>query len=182
VVFYNGEEKRPEKEVLRLSDAFTNRTDAPELELVCTVYNINKNCNENLKRNCKILDEYMAFVDKVRESLKKEMPLEEAIADAIDTCIENHILEDFLRERRMEVQKVMTLDYTWERREELIRKEVREEGREEVRQIIKNMLKKNFSLETISECTSQPMDYIRQIAQEQGATEVFVHEENRYGK
>jgi predicted transposase/invertase (TIGR01784 family) len=89
----------------------------------------------------------------------------------------------------------MTLDYTWERREELIRREEREEGRalgrkegreeghrEEARQIIKNMLKNNFSLEIISECTNQPLDYISQIARELGTTEAFVQEETRYGK
>jgi predicted transposase/invertase (TIGR01784 family) len=129
----------------------------------------------------------MSFVDKVRENIKKEMLLEKAIPEAIDYCIENHILEDFLRERRMEVQKAMTLDYTWERREELIRREEREEGREEghreeARQIIKNMLKNNFSLEIISECTNQPIDYINQIARELGTTEAFVQEETRYGK
>jgi hypothetical protein len=45
---------------------------------------------------------------------------------------------DFLKNRRKEVTKNMVLDYTWERREEMIRKEEREEGREEgVRMLIK---------------------------------------------
>ena len=48
---------------------------------------------------------------------------------AIDDCIRNHILEEFFRKRRAEVVKVTQLDYTWERREELIRKEEYEEGR-----------------------------------------------------
>jgi hypothetical protein len=41
VVFYNGKETRPEKEILRLSDAFIHHTEEPELELKVTVYNIN---------------------------------------------------------------------------------------------------------------------------------------------
>ena len=56
--------------------------------------------------------------------------LQEAIERAIDDCIENHILEEFLKSRREEVVKVTQLDYTWERREELIRKEEYEEGLE----------------------------------------------------
>ena len=56
--------------------------------------------------------------------------MQEAIERAIDDCIENHILEEFLKLRRGEVVKVVQLDYTWERREELIRKEEYEEGLE----------------------------------------------------
>ena len=56
--------------------------------------------------------------------------MQEAIERAIDDCIEKHILEEFLKSRREEVVKVTQLDYTWERREELIRKEEYEEGLE----------------------------------------------------
>jgi hypothetical protein len=39
-------------------------------------------------------------------------------------------LEDFFRKRRAEVVKMTQLDYTWERREELIRAEERQEAME----------------------------------------------------
>ncbi|MGN1196107.1 MAG: hypothetical protein ACI4TA_00720, partial [Acetatifactor sp.] len=42
--------------------------------------------------------------------------------------IREHVLEEFFRSRKDEVIKVTHLDFTWERREELIRKEEREEG------------------------------------------------------
>ena len=43
-----------------------------------------------------------------------------------------HLLSnEFFRSRKDEVIKVTHLDFTWERREELIRKEEREEGKEE---------------------------------------------------
>ena len=57
--------------------------------------------------------------------------LEAAINEAIDHCIENHIMETFFRENRSEVTKSMVLDYTWERREELIRAEEYEDGKRE---------------------------------------------------
>ena len=56
------------------------------------------------------------------------MDLENAIREAIDYCITNHVMEDFFRENRDEVMKNMLLDYTWERREELIRAEEYEDG------------------------------------------------------
>lgn len=51
-----------------------------------------------------------------------------AIEEAIDRCIKEGILRDFLTARRSEVVKVMTLDYTFDRRLELEREESRAEG------------------------------------------------------
>ena len=155
-LFYNGTEKRPEKEVLKLSDAFINQTDTPEIELTVTVYNINPDNNTQLLAKSKVLSGYMIFVNRVRENLEHQRKIEQntrflsseydeaehddtelmdnleaAINEAIDYCIENHIMEDFFKENRNEVTKSMVLDYTWERREELIRAEEYEDGKRE---------------------------------------------------
>ena len=146
-VFYNGTEKRPEKEVIKLSDAFINHTDTPEIELTVTVYNINPNNNTQLLEKSEVLCGYMIFVNRVRENLEHqkkiaqnapeydeaayEEELEVAINEAIDYCVKHHIMEEFFRENRNEVTKSMVLDYTWERREELIRAEEYEDGKRE---------------------------------------------------
>ena len=155
-VFYNGTEKRPEKEVLKLSDAFINRTDTPEIELTVTVYNINPHNNTQLLTKSKVLSGYMIFVNRVRENLEHQRKIEQntrflsseyneaehddtelmedleaAINEAIDYCIEHDIMETFFGENRSEVTKSMVLDYTWERREELIRAEEYEDGKRE---------------------------------------------------
>ena len=57
------------------------------------------------------------------------MSLDEAIDAAIEDCIQNHILEEFFRSRKDEVRKMTHLDYTWEKREKLIRKEEYEDGK-----------------------------------------------------
>ena len=75
-------------------------------------------------------------MNRVRDNLSKKpaieqdecMNLEDAIREAINYCIANHVMEDFFRENRDEVMKNMLLDYTWERREELIRAEEYEDG------------------------------------------------------
>ena len=67
VVFYNGAEKQPEEMTQYLSDSFEQKTDDPELELKCKVYNINYGKNRAIMDECRWLDEYMMFVDKVRE-------------------------------------------------------------------------------------------------------------------
>ena len=131
VVFYNGTEKRPEFEEMRLSKSFYHQTEEPEIELICKAYNINSKNNQELKRRSPVLDGYTYFGEKVRDNQKKKMNLAEAIDAAIEDCIQNHVLEDFFRNRKDEVRKVTHLDYTWEKREKLIRKEEYEDGRTE---------------------------------------------------
>lgn len=130
-VFYNGPEEQQEQYELKLSEAFANPVNEPELELKCTVYNINQGKNRNLLRQCPILREYMIFVDYVRKFQKEypELDLEQVIEMAIDQCIEENVLREFLTERRGEVVKVTQLDYTFDRRLELEREDAREEER-----------------------------------------------------
>ena len=128
-VFYNGLNDRPAKEVIRLSASYEKPTDQPELELVCTVYNINPGKDQGLLNMCTVLEEYTQFVEAVRR-FDGDDP-EVSVKKAIDYCISNHILEDFLRKRWTEVLKAMTIDMTFERREELFRQEEREIGRAE---------------------------------------------------
>ena len=72
----------------------------------------------------------MIFVDYVREFHAKQdfENLEMAINLAIDRCIMENILKDFLKEHRSEVVKVTQLDYTHERRMKLVQQEEYEHG------------------------------------------------------
>lgn len=126
VVFYNGREDRPSVETLKLSDSFVKPTDTPELELICTIYNINPGKNDTMLAGCKVLLEYTQFIEKVREFEKAN--LDNPIMEAINWSIDKGILKDFLSNRREEVLKAMTIDMTFERREELIRRDSLAEG------------------------------------------------------
>ena len=72
----------------------------------------------------------MIFVDYVREYHRQEgyENLETAINLAIDRCIRENILKDFLIENRSEVVKVTQLDYTFDRQIALEREEAVREG------------------------------------------------------
>jgi hypothetical protein len=142
VVFYNGMEERPEVEELRLSASYFHAEKQPELELKCIVYNINPGYNEELIQRCGVLRGYRYFVERARLYTTQYNNLTQAIEEAVDDCIRNHVLEDFFREHRAEVIKVEPLDYTWERREELIRKEEYEEGQKSGLIALVNSLKK----------------------------------------
>lgn len=70
----------------------------------------------------------MYFVDMVRKNNEISGNLEDAIEKAINQCMEENVLRDFLAQHREEVMHVMTLDYTFERRLEMQRAEAIEDG------------------------------------------------------
>lgn len=96
VTFYNGLEKWIEDEdEIRLSDMYEIPTDNPELELKVRVININENVH--ILNKCKTLRDYMTFVNKVRFKMGVEGDdVRIAVTEAIDECIDEDILVDFL--------------------------------------------------------------------------------------
>ena len=127
VVFYNGVEEKPEKRILRLSEAFEVQTDDPELELKVTILNINPEMNEDLKEKCPVLKQYTQYVEQVRCN-SADMPLEQAVEAAIEYCIRHNILKEFLSKQKAEVIKMSIFEYDEEREIELIRRDEREIG------------------------------------------------------
>ena len=87
LVFYNGlDHKVPDRMELRLSDAYENPVDEPDLELKVTMLNINAGHNEELMNSCHVLQEYARYVARVRKYVA-EMPLDEAVERAVTECI-----------------------------------------------------------------------------------------------
>ncbi len=130
VVFYNGVDSQPEQQILRLSDAFEKRQERPALELAVLVYNINLGHNQELLDTCCLLKEYAQYVEQVR-TFAKEMSFPEAVEQAVEYCIRNGILSDFLSENRAEAIAVSIFEYDEEKHIQSERKEWREIGREE---------------------------------------------------
>lgn len=114
VVFYNGMDGQPVQQTLRLSDAFLKKQEQPEIELLVTVYNINWGYNRDLMKACRLLEEYAQFVDKVRQ-FAIQMPFAEAVEKAVDYCIKNGILADFLSKNRAEAIAVSIFEYDEEK-------------------------------------------------------------------
>ncbi|MCM1211472.1 MAG: hypothetical protein NC318_07695 [Blautia sp.] len=130
VVFYNGTTEQPEQQTLKLSDAYEKEQENPELELMVTVYNINKGHNPALLEACSLLNEYAQYVDLVRE-YAKEMDLPDAVERAVDYCIKNGILADFLSQNRAEAIAMCIFEYDQEKHMNMEREEWRSRGIEE---------------------------------------------------
>ena len=127
LVFYNGSEIREDILTLRLSDAFELPQTDPDLELKVTVYNINAGHNRSLMEQCKILSDYAAYVAKVRQ-YAEQLPLTDAVEKAITECINEGILQEFLRKNRSEVLKVSIFEYDKEKEEKKLREAEFEAG------------------------------------------------------
>ena len=113
---------------MRLSDAYEHQQEWYELDLICVAYNINPGYNEHIQKNSRVLSGYTTFVEKVRRYAEQELILKDALKCAIDECIDENILAEFFREHRREVIEMEALDFTFERREKLIRRDSLEEG------------------------------------------------------
>lgn len=150
-VFYNGIDEQPEQQELRLSNAFESPVNTPELELTCKVYNTNYGNNMEFLEKCPVLREYMIFVNYVRNyhGMDTYDTLEEAINLAIDRCIREDILREFLSSNRSEVLKVMQMDYTFERQIELEREASRGEGYAEGHAAGEKSVRQNTLLELV---------------------------------
>ena len=123
VVFYNGKDKRPEKEILKLSDAYLTEELYPDLELKVTVLNINAGNNRELKENCRTLREYMQYVECVRRYTDElGMRLNEAVESAVNECINKGILKDFLLENKAEAMTMSIFEYNEAEEKEKMRR------------------------------------------------------------
>ena len=127
VVFYNGTKPCEAYQELRLSNAFRKVEKNPQLELWVQVLNINEGFNEELKKQCRTLREYMLYVDKVR-GYAKSMPIGEAVEKAVEECIAQDILREFLLKNKAEVRKMSIFEYDEEAVRRVLKKEAHESG------------------------------------------------------
>ena len=98
MVFYNGRE-------LRLSSAYQHLAGEPDLELKVLMLNINEGHNEELMDQCRMLKEYALYVARVRR-YTAEMSLNDAVTRAINECIREGILAEFLQQHRSQDKSV----------------------------------------------------------------------------
>ena len=167
VVFYNGTDFQPEQQILRLSDAFAKKQNCPALELTVVVYNINLGHNQELLEACQLLKEYAQYVEQVR-IFAKAMPFSEAVEKAVDYCIRNEILSDFLSKNRAEAIAMSIFEYDEEKHMQSEREEWREIGRKEghtdLARILKELMDANKTEELKRALTD--LEYREQLCRE----------------
>ena len=128
VIFYNGEKDIPEETPLRLSGMYRIKVENPKLELEAVMLNISGSNNSRLKDACRTLKDYAVYTDKIRLYTKGQ-PLAEAVERAIDECIAEDVLKDFLTKHRAEAKAMSIFEYDQEKHIRQEREEAWEEGR-----------------------------------------------------
>ena len=191
MVFYNGTDAVDDRVELRLSNAYEHLAGEPDLELKVLMLNVNEGHNKELMEQCQTLKEYAIYVARVRK-YTSEMNLNDAVARAIDECIKEGILVEFLRKNRSEVKMVSILEYDKEWVEKKLRKAEYEAGRSEgieigksegieigkskgieigrdkaMAEFVCNMIKYGFSIEKIAEVTGKNAEQIQTILNQQ---------------
>ena len=175
-VFYNGTEEAPECDILKLSDAFIQPTDDPELELVVKVLNINYGHNKELMDRCVALRDYATLQQRIRDNLKEGKEIETAATEAVDSCIRDHIMEDFLIREKAGVIKMHVLDFNEELHNESLKEEGREigfkegvekgieKGMEKGQSLIAlNMLRDGMDFSVVSKYTGIPTEKLKEL-------------------
>lgn len=173
IVFYNGLERTGEEYTQRLSESFENKKTGC-LELTVRIININYGHNQKLMEKCRSLSEYAFFVAEVRKNLET-MSMEEAVRTAVEECIAQDILKDFLTVQKAEVIAMSIYEYN----EEYVKKTIFEdgvaegkmegliEGRTEERASmiasIRKMYARGFSGEEIADLLDQGKDTVGRI-------------------
>lgn len=163
IVFYNGTEKKEESWVTYLSEAYEDFSGEANLELKVLTLNVNEGHNRKLMEECHILREYAQYVAKVRK-YTKEMNLDRAVELAVDECIQEGILVEFLRKNKSEVVAMSIFEYNQEEEErkwkesvyEAARAEGRAEGKAEgklqaKKEIVQSLAERGMNLGDIAE-------------------------------
>ena len=175
VVFYNGTEVEDDRVELRLSSAYEHLAGEPDLELKVLMLNVNEGHNKELMEQCQTLKEYSIYVARVRR-YALEMDLTDAVTRAIEECIKEGILVEFLQKNRSEVKMYSILEYDKEWEEEKLRKAEYEAGRNEgielgkgegiamaEKKIIQNMHQSGYSIQEIAEATQKSEDEVEHL-------------------
>ena len=162
MVFYNGTDAVDDRVELRLSNAYEHLAGEPDLELKVLMLNVNEGHNKELMEQCQTLKEYAIYVARVRK-YTSEMNLNDAVARAIDECIKEGILVEFLRKNRSEVKMVSILEYDKEWEEKKLRKAEYEAGKNDV---IRNMYRLGYSKEKIAEAVNKTIEDVEKVCKE----------------
>ena len=166
IVFYNGTVKKEDCWTNYLSEAYENLTGEPNLELKVITLNINEGHNKELMEQCQILREYAQYVAKVRE-FAGNTELNAAVELAVNECIQNNILAEFLRKHKSEVIAMSIFEYDKEEEEKKLREAEYEAGYDEgKKEIIRRMLEAGESVEKITQYTGYKTSELQKLLKE----------------
>ena len=128
-VFYNGTEDAPEREDIKLSDAFEVPSDG--YEWTAHLINVNSGKNIDIMDSCPALRGYALLVKEYRDGKNRGLSDNEAADRAIQKTMEAGYLVDYLGKIQAEAKTMILTEFDAKAYEEDIREEAFNEGRAE---------------------------------------------------
>lgn len=167
-VFYNGDRDMPDKQLLKLSDAFIEPPREGCFEWTATILNINYGHNKKLLSNCKTLSDYGILIKTINDYKQKYNDINAAIENAIDYCIEHDVLKDFLLERKTEAMHTLLTEYDEKKTMEYLRQDAYDDGVTEgemklMVSLICKKLSKGKSVNQIADDLEEDVSKIKEI-------------------
>lgn len=170
IVLYNGKKNFPKQEIMNLSEAFKEKNQTINLELNVRVININYEKESEVLERSKTLRDYSYFIYLVKQYIEQGIYLEDAIQKAIQDCMKQNRLKQFLKEHGSEVINMLFTEFDLDKAKEVWREEGREEGERTTKLKIAVSLLGILDLETISTKTGLSIDELEEL-KEKGNTE-----------
>lgn len=163
-VLYNGRKNIPDRQILKLSDAFIVSPRDGIFEWTATILNINYGHNEKLLSACKPLREYAIFISTIQAYKQKFADKNTAIENAIDDCVAKNILRDFLLERKAEAMHTLLTEYDEEEAMEYFKQCAYENGEKALLiSLICKKIAKGKSVEQIADDLEENVSKIQEI-------------------
>lgn len=158
IVFYNGTEKQDAQWVQQLSDAYIDKTVIPELELKVTTWNINYDEDLDILKKSKSLHDYSYFVKKVRDFKSTGLSLEQAIKEAMDTCVAQGVMKSYLESNGSEVMNMLKTEWNMDEALRVRGEEERAEANNLMRAVFA-WVKEKFGISKAAEIMENPVEY-----------------------
>lgn len=167
-VFYNGDAPFPTEDVMKLSDAYLEKTDAPMLELSVKVININLPANHKLLEKCRPLYEYSWFIQRIKDYMTQEKNLDKALKQTIEDCEKEGIMVDFVRKHGSEAVNMLFTQWNLEDALEVRYEEGLEDGTEKGKilnliQLVHKKVQKGKMVEQIADEVEESSDLVEKI-------------------
>ncbi len=175
-VFYNGTKAEPDRQILKLSDSFPDDGIQPHLEVMVVALNINYGHNRELMEKCQSLHDYAVFVDTVKRYIDQGYITRRAVDMAVEECIANDILREFLVRNKTGVMRMLFGKEDWERHKQ---REMKALAEETVRRVTKETEKrvaeeteKRVAEETEKRVAEETEKRVRKALEQQMAEEI----------
>ena len=169
-VFYDGDSKEPLEQELRLSDLLQGTSH--RLELIVKMYNINDGIGQPLLQKCDYLRDYSKLVGKVKQGIKRKLTRRQAIIEAIEWCIKNGFMRDYLLNKKDEVFGMLDWQWDMDEAQTAWENKVREEHEKGIsigkirgiESVAMNMLHNGNTFAEIQKATKLPAQRIEELA------------------